>query len=225
MKYLLFLYLTLIAPRLWAQQSESRSIGSFTGVRAASGVEVFLEKGDKEMVRIQLAEGDPSEVRTEVSGGYLRIYIDSHWGKMSGVKVYVTYTRLDAIFASAAAKIQHNGVLKVRELTIGAASAADIELAIDVDELEVNASSAADVTLSGKAKTAELEAGSAGEIKALDLEVETTTISCSSAALVQVTVTKSIEARANSGGSIRYRGNPPRAITHSGSAGSVRRTE
>ena len=106
-------------------------------------------------------------------------------------------------------------------LNIDASSAADIDLKINVKELHVDASSSADIVLSGTAEKQTVEVSSAADYKAFELVSKQGDISASSAADANVNVTDELDASASSGGSVRYKGNPPRVKEHSSSGGDV----
>ena len=40
-----------------AQDSEVRSVGSFTGVKVGEAIDVYLKKGDKESVKVEVTGG------------------------------------------------------------------------------------------------------------------------------------------------------------------------
>ena len=91
-----------------AQQSDVRSVGTFSGVIAGEAIDVYLKKGDKESVRVEVTGTDAANVLTEVSGGYLRIHMSDGRYKNRTVKVYVTYVSLSKIHASSASNIFSN---------------------------------------------------------------------------------------------------------------------
>lgn len=206
-----------------AQQSETRNVGSFKGIKVSEGIDVYLKKGDKEALRIEVTGIKTGDVVTEVSGDYLKIHMQEGRYRDRTVKVYVTYVSIDKLSASSASNIFAEGVIKTRQLSLSASSAATIDIEIDVEDLEVGASSAADVELRGKAKNVTIEASSAGEVDAFDLESEVVGAEVNSAGSAKVNASKEIEAHASSGGSIRYRGNPERSNTNSSSGGSVKK--
>src|SRR3982750_766321 len=73
-----------------AQQTETRSIGSFTGVKAAEGIDVYLKKGEKESARVEVTGTNLSNVITEISGSYLKIHMrDGNFKGRVDAKVYV----------------------------------------------------------------------------------------------------------------------------------------
>jgi hypothetical protein len=209
----------------FAQQSETRSIGSFSGIKSGEAIDVYLKKGDKESVKVEVSGDNLGNVLTEVVGSNLKIHLreNSFFRNNVNVKVYVTYVSLNRIYASSASNVFSEGVLKSDKLDIQGSSAADIELAIEANDVQVHASSAADIILEGTAKSINADASSSGEIDAYALQVESAEASASSAGSIKLSVSQALEAGASSGGSVRYRGNPTRTNTHSSSGGSVKK--
>jgi hypothetical protein len=207
-----------------AQQTENRSVNSFKGVKVGEGIDVYLKKGDKEAVRVEVTGIKTGDVITEVSGDYLKIHMREGNYRDKTVKVYVTYVEVNKLSASSAANIFAENPIKTKTLTLSASSAATIDIQIEVDELTASASSAADLELKGKAIKVSIEASSAGEVDAYELASEIAEAEVSSAGSAKVSVTKEIRAEASSGGDIRYKGNPERSNTNSSSGGSVKKT-
>ncbi len=209
----------------FAQQSETRNVGSFQGVKSGEAIDVYLKKGDKESVKVETTGEKLSNIMTEVSGSYLKIYFrdNSFFRDNSDVKVYVTYVTLDRISASSASNVFSEGVIKATSMEIHASSAADIEVSVDATDVRVHASSAGDVILTGTAKSIDAEASSSGDIDAYNLQTKSADARASSGGSIKISVSEGIEASASSGGSVRYRGNPQRTNTHSSSGGSVKK--
>ena len=207
-----------------AQQSENRSVGSFKGVKAAEGIDVYLKKGDKEALKVEVTGIKLSDVITEVSGDYLKIHMQEGRYRDRTVKVYVTYVEVSRLSASSASNIFAEGTIKAKSMVLNASSAGTIDVQIEADEVEASASSAAEIELKGKARSVELGASSAGEIDAYELMTEIARAEASSAGDIKLYVTKEINARASSGGGIRYKGNPERSDTNSSSGGSVKKS-
>lgn len=226
MRVLVFVGLLLIGfvGQVSAQESETRSVGSFTGVKSAEAVDVYLKKGDKESVKVEVTGGRLSDVITEVSGSYLKVHMASGNFRKVNVKVYVTYVNLDKISASSASNVFSEGPIKTTSIDISASSAATVEISIDATDVKADASSAADIVLEGTAKSLEVEASSAGDVDAYRLECESVRARANSAGSAKVTATKSLDAKASSGGDVRYRGNPMNTNTDSSSGGSVKKS-
>jgi hypothetical protein len=218
--------LWLITIPIWAQQTETRSLSSFKGIKVSQAIDAYLKKGDKESARVEVTGGSLSDVITEVEGSSLRIKMrDSHnfWSKVN-VKVYVTYVTLEKISASSASSVFSEGVIKTNRLDIAASSAANIEVSLDANSVMVDTSSAGEVVLEGKSPELEVEVSSAGDVDAYKLECEKVIANVSSGGEAKFSVSKDLEAHASSGGDIRYRGTPSRTNTHSSSGGSVKKS-
>jgi hypothetical protein len=224
MKGIVLSALVLLCFVAFGQDTETRSVGSFRGVKAQEAIDVYLKKGTKEEVKIEASGVATSEVLTELSGDYLKIHMKDGRYRNKTVKVYVTYVQLNKVSVSSAATIYHDGVLKTDKLELNASSAGNMEMQIEANTLQAEASSAAEIEITGNAKKAYLDASSAGEIDAFDLLTETVTADASSAGDIKVSVRTELNAEASSGGSIRYRGNPDKSNTHASSGGSVRKS-
>lgn len=224
-KVSIILLLVAIVSGALAQQSETRQLGQFSGIRTGEAIDVYLKKGDKESARVEVDGVSLSDVQTEVSGNVLRIHMrQGNYRGRHSVKVYVTYVEIGRISTSSASNVFTDGVLKTKSLDIACASAGNVELKLEAESVTIDVASAGDVTLEGKAKRLTLEASSAGSVDAYNFECETVEASAASGASVKIAVTKSLNAEASSGGSIRYRGNPSSTNTDSSSGGSVKKS-
>jgi hypothetical protein len=226
MKIRVLFGLLLISCAVLGQQTEVRSLDKFTGIKSAEAVDVYLKKGDKESVRVEVTGSKLSDVLTEVSGSYLKIHMrdDISFHGKRDVKAYVTYVVLEKISASSASNVFSDGPIKAGTMEVHASSAANIEISLEADRVMVHASSAGDVTLDGKAKSIDAEASSAGEVDAYNFLTETAEASASSAGSIKLNVSQELQGHASSGGDIRYRGNPTKTNTNSSSGGSVKRS-
>lgn len=225
MKKLMIVLFVLAAIPALSQQVQDRKVGSFSGVKVAEGIDVYLKKGDREAVRVEVTGTDAENIVTEISGSYLKVHM-AH-GNFRGriqAKVYVTYVSLDKLSASSAGNIFSEGTISADEMEIQCSSAGNIEVTVNCRSVEVSASSAGQVELQGKARSLSADASSAAQIDAYDLAAEEVEAEASSGASMKVSAESELEANASSGGSIRYRGNPSKSITNSSSGGSVKKS-
>lgn len=225
MKKILVIGLVLISWFSFAQESETRNLEPFSGVKVSKAVSVYLKKGTKESARIEVMGIKLSNVITEVSGSYLKVHLrDGNYRGNVNVKVYVTYVKLERLSASAAGNIYSQETIKASDMEITAASAGTIEVIVETDAIEISAASAGDIEVKGRTKEAIINAESAGDVDAYDLDAEKVRVDAASGGSAKVSVSKDLHANAASAGSIRYRGNPDRSITDSSSGGSVRKS-
>ncbi|SHG63834.1 Putative auto-transporter adhesin, head GIN domain [Chryseolinea serpens] len=224
MKNLWAIILLVGSTTLIQAQSQTRALGSFSGVKVAEGVDVYLTKGDKESARVETDGIKPDNVITEVSGSYLKVHMRDGSHNKGTVKVYVTYVKIDKLSASSAGSIYSEGAIQASTLEISTSSAGNVEVTVNAESIDISASSAGEAEIKGKTKSLNADASSAGEIDAYDLEAENVTAGASSAGSIRINVSDALTAKASSGGSIRYRGNPNKSITDSSSGGSVKKS-
>lgn len=247
--FLLTLLGIIVAGATFAQSEETRSLSSFNRISAHEGIDVYIKQGNTEEARVVVDDIELDRVLTEVSGGRLKIHIDSDnkWGRRNNydVDVYVTYKSLEALSASSAASIESEGTIQasgdfdvdvssageirakivgIDELEVEASSAGDTKLEVTAKRVEASVSSAGSIDIRGKADSQDIEASSSGDYEGYDLESKEAEASASSGGSVEVNVTERIRGRASSGGSVRYRGEPTYVDANSSSGGSVRKS-
>ncbi len=200
-----------------------RSPGTFTGVKASSGVDVYLTQGDNAAVTVEADENLHEYIITEVKGDVLHVYTEANIRDATRERVYVTMKDINSIATSSAGNIYGETPVKSDELRLSASSAGDIKLDLHARELKVNISSSGDVTLTGETDELEADLSSAGDLNAYDLKAREADISVSSAGDADVYVTEKLTARASSAGDIHYKGDPKYVDGHTSSAGGIHR--
>lgn len=235
-KHMKSTYLTLafvfgIAFSSVAQNSETRSVGSFEGVSASASVNVTLVKGNKNEVAITAKGVELDEVKTEVDDDilYVGMYKNNNgwsWksGKKKEVNVIVTYTDDPRYLSvSSSADLMSKEVIRADKMKISASSSGDMVVEVRAGEIEISASSSADIDISGEAQKAMIKASSSADILGKNLKTQKAKISASSSADVEIAVSESIQARASSGADINYYGNPSNKDISRSSGGDVER--
>ena len=222
MKKIVLILLTLgFATSVFAQNTETRKLKSFTSLSVSEGIEVNLIKGSSTQAVITAKGMDLEEVLTEVSSGTLKIHLDGNNHNNVDVTIDLTYQTLESIRASSAAEVHSTSVIESNIFVIKASSAAEVMIKIKTKQLDVEASSAAEITVSGSADSQKVDVSSASEYKAFELISKVANVSASSAAEAKVNVSDELDASASSGAEVKYKGNPDKIREHSSSGGDV----
>jgi hypothetical protein len=200
---------------------KDRKVGSFTGIKVSSGIDVFLRQGNNESLSVEADENLHEYILTEVKGGVLHIYSEVTIRDAEMKRAYVTMKDIASLSTSSAGNITGETPVKTDRLRLSTSSAGDIDLEVNANDLEIDISSAGDIKLTGEADKLEADLSSAGSLKAYDLQVKEADISVSSAGDANINVSERITARASSAGSINYKGNPRYVDAHSSSAGGI----
>jgi len=152
-----------------AQQSETRSLESFTGVSVGSAIKAELQKGNDNSIYIETSGIQPDRVATIMDGNTLKVQVDgNNWKRKSKgtIKVVITYTeKLSAVAATSSAKVTCLDILDGQALSAMATSSGQLEFTANVNKLAVSATSSGDVVMNAQASDAALQVTSSGTIK------------------------------------------------------------
>lgn len=203
--------------------TQTRDVEDFTGVRGSSGLDVYLEKGSENKVVIEADENLHDLIVTEVNNGFLKIKTSSGISRAKAKKVYVTFTDLDAVEASSGSDVIVNSVVSAEKLSLSSSSGADLEVEIDAREVTAKTSSGSDLKVSGRAKYLTADASSGSDLNARELRVLKCRAEASSGSDITVNVEESLDAKASSGGDIRYYGDPLTVNKKDGPSGGIRK--
>jgi Putative auto-transporter adhesin, head GIN domain len=217
----LFVSLLLIAPfyDLLAQKIiqdinvEKRNVSSFHGVEVATGIKLILTEGSVEEVAVSASTTEyRDKIITEVKNGILQIHYETKFGALNRkradkhLRAYVSYKSLDKLNVNTGANLEINGILSSASLDLQANTGGAIQGEINITSLKVNFNTGAKITLSGKADELDVDGDTGGKFEGENLKTINCSADASTGARISVTVQKELNARANTGGNIRYRG-------------------
>jgi hypothetical protein len=204
-----------------------RNVGDFKGVKVSMGIELLLQQGDKDAVAVSSSKPEYQDrIKTVVEGGVLKIYIDdngdSKWRRNIKFRAYVSIRQLEELTASSGATVKTGSAINISKLDLDASSGAIIEAEFKGQSIASDNSSGAITKLKGTVESLNVETSSGAIFKGFDLSTTNCTADASSGGLIDITVTKELNAEASSGGSINYKGGGVIRNVRTGSGGSVK---
>ncbi len=204
--------------------TENRAVtADFDKVRGGSGIDVYLTEGTENKIVVEADENLQDIIETNISNGKLTIRSSQNIGWAKAKKVHVTYVSLTSIGASSGADVIGNSVIRTENLSLSASSGADLEVEVFTKNLTAETSSGADIIVTGKAGTLDAKASSGSELNAKRLQVITCSAKASSGADITVNVKDKLNAKASSGGDVKYYGDPVSVSKKDSSSGSIRK--
>jgi len=190
-------------------ETQERNVSdNFTGIHVSQGIDVYLTSNNSTKLTVEADENIIDLLRTEVNDRTLKIYFEKNVWHAKSRKVYLSVPTLNSIATTSGANVKFENTLKTDKLSLRATSGADIYARVDVIDLSSATTSGADIKISGLAKNFEASATSGSDIKAYDLKADYVTVKVTSGADIRVYAVKEINAKATSGGDIKYNGNP-----------------
>jgi hypothetical protein len=180
----------------------------FTGIKVNTGLDLYITQGIENSVTVEADENLHAIIITEVKDGVLKIYSEKNIWRAKARKIHVTVINFNKLTATSGSDVYGNGTINTDEISISASSGADIKIAIAAKSVETSATSGSDIRISGTSENHASSATSGSSIKAFDLISENVIVKATSGADINIYASNRIEAKANSGGDIDFRGNP-----------------
>jgi Putative auto-transporter adhesin, head GIN domain len=183
-----------------AAKTETRPVGAFTAVDAATSVDVTVTHGAAGPLTVTADTNLLPLLETEVRGGTLIVRFTSNV-RPTVAKITVPAPHLSGVHGAAGAHLRADG--------------------LDEDALAVDASAGADVHVAGKAKSLAAQASAGAVLDAAGLEAPTVTVHASSGAKMSLGAADTVTGDASSGASVTFRGEPKHQHVTTSSGASV----
>jgi len=135
----------LCLAQLSVAQEITQELGSFRKIVVSPKINLILEKGDRESIRITYSNVSPHKINVKVQGKTLRVYLDDakvteklerihpHESRSiyrdASITAYVTYTNLERLEIRGNQELSCNGPLEARKFTLKAYGENEIRLA------------------------------------------------------------------------------------------------
>lgn len=184
-------------------------LDSFDEISVTGNLEVILTKGDNEQAVLETTGIPADKITVRVDRGTLKLrLLNSVFYKDDEAIVYVTYKNLNVIRGQAGAVIYSREIIESTNLELIANSGAELKFNIQVESLEASASEGATLKLRGNTNRQRASANTGGQYEADRLIANVVYAKAGTGGHVELTANKSLQASVNTGGVIRYAGNP-----------------
>ena len=234
--FLSFFAVAIAATAVLAQKTinnpnaEKRTVSSFHGIEVGTGIELNLTEGNTEEVAVSASTTEfRDKIVTRVENGILKIQYETKMGSINkkkeskDLKAYVSYKTLDLLHATTGAEVKITGVLKSSSLDMKANTGALVDGEVDIAALKVSQNTGSKITLSGKAEKLDIDGDTGSKFKGEEMSTSNCNVTVSTGAIVSVKAEKELQANANTGGVIKYKGNASIKEIKTNTGGSVTR--
>lgn len=209
MKYLITI--TLLFGFLYAnaQDFETREINSFDKIDVFGNIKIEMKLGDKESLKIETKNVDPSEVVTAVKDKLLKIKMNSNlFDDEVKVKIYLTFKEIREITSNASAEIKILDEVKGDKIFAEATSGGRILMKVQLNAIELKSYQGAHIDVSGSCKIQESFVNTGGVLSASNFECDEVFIRMNTGGKAEIIANKRIEANVNTGASLSFFGKP-----------------
>ncbi len=213
----IYILLTLLSVFILAhsqdveRKNQTRNVGSFNNIITSKGINLTLIEGNDEKVRIEIENGDVTDVITDIKGRDLKVKLKTKIYNNVSVQVYVTYKNLHALNAGTGSFITNEGTLHADKLELKASTGSSIILNIDTQSLYASTVSSK-IELVGNSEFQEASSSTGGRYVADQLICKESIIKASTGGTAWVNTTESLDIKTSTGGKIYYTGNPKKLV-------------
>jgi hypothetical protein len=219
-------YIILLAASLMYCSSllaqDERGLSPFEAVAVTGGIEVVMEQGDEEKARVEAWGIEEEKVDIFVQNGALKIQL-LNLSKIGDrqVKVYLTYKQLEGVKASAGARVYGRDLIQSERFVVKASSGGFVDLEVETKTLDARVGEGGVIEISGSTDTQEVNASTGGRYDGYDMEANRSHARASTGGEITLVANEALDASANTGGSINYRGQPSEKNTRTLFSGGI----
>ncbi len=224
----IFSTMVILLSSILVLSGQTRDIDNFSKLRVSGNIKVNLIAGSSNKADIKIVRGDYDKLKTDVVNGVLTIKFKRKgiWGGGNNDKANIDlyYTEIDGLDVNAGASVKGSDVLSADDMDIDVSSGSSCDVVIDANTVDIDVSSGSSLSVRGEGGDLEADVSSGSRLSASKLVCEKVDVDVSSGGSAAVHATNHIVAEADSGGSIKYKGNPKKKDIDSGkySGGSVK---
>ncbi len=199
-------------------QVEKIKANQFHSIKIYGSFKVTLIKSETSRAEIDyrglnsedvLIKCDDEELQIKIRNRSFFDFNDDHRNRGKRyAQVTIYYTTLDNIDAKAGAVIRSEMTIDAKSFSIVSKMGSDVKLDLNVKSLEVDSSMGSEVELTGKAETVDIKSKMGSRVNASMLQSQDVTVTSSMGSDVSVFVENNLNASADFGASISYKGNP-----------------
>jgi hypothetical protein len=199
-------------------------IKGINGIDLTLACEIYIMQGQTESLKIEAEKDIFHRLKVKQKDSILYIKTDEKnydfddWD----VEIYLTVKDLRSIDIGGAVKMENQGTLKTKKLTLEISGAADIELNIDAGKLLADFSGAVNADIEGYAEYVVMDMSGASKVDASDLITRAYYLDFSGFGKADIYAEKILKVDMSGMGVVRYGGNPERIDTESSGLGVIK---
>ncbi len=213
--------------------AEERNIsGSFTGISVSDGIKLYLTQGSEDKIAVSASETKfRDKIQTEIVNGVLKIYYKTDTKIKLNVSLkekkeliaYVSFKNINKIIAGAGANVKVSGLLNTTDLSLEFSSGSAFEANVKANNITANQNSGSIIKITGDVSNLNVQTNSGAMFNSYELNSDFCTAKTTSGAAIKITINKELNAKATSGGSIKYKGGALIKEINVNSGGSVKK--
>ena len=114
---------------------EERTVSNFEAIEVSHGIEVLVNQDTFEKVVVETDSNIQKILKTEVSGGTLKIFMEEGVLHARSLRVYVTVKQLKSVDTGSGAHVKSESKINAADLKMSSSSGSGIKMEVACDKL------------------------------------------------------------------------------------------
>jgi hypothetical protein len=199
--------------------TEERPLSNFTNIQVEGCYNVIITQDTFQKVMIKTDDNIMPDVKTEVSGGKLRIFFSDRYRNYepTSITVYISSSLIEDIGLAGSGTIRSTNQLKSKSPHYKISGSGNINLSVVAGTIETAISGSGNIDLKGSASSAKHGISGSGNVNALNLISTDVEVKISGSGNCFINAATSLDVNINGSGTVQYKGTPQTHISGNGS--------
>jgi len=193
-------------------------------IDAVGSMDFILEKGTEGTITVTTDDNLQEYVKITSGGGVLKVTLENYinYNSKHGIIITIPFEEISEASLTGSGDLIGKDVIKTSSFTTNLTGSGDVVLALDAENIDSKLIGSGDITLSGNTNSLEASVKGSGDFEGKNLEANNTDVSVIGSGDATVTAKKSIRARVNGSGDIKYSGSPEKSEIKSSGSGTIK---
>jgi hypothetical protein len=205
---------------LHVQSQESVELPQFTSIEIFGRVEVKVNYGNSESIRITGDSVHRNSVKYNVKDNCLNISLLSEFPPEIQIVVEVNCSKLERLSIGGGCKVYNRGAIEAKNIVLKVGGGSELDMLVQLDSANIKVSKGGFARLTGQCRSINLKTSTGGTFRATDLK-NTNLNAVMKGGYAVVATSGSVKAKVRFNAILKYKGSPVSLKKDEGSGGSI----
>lgn len=203
--------------------TESRSTGSYEGIKTAGPMDFNLVQGKEGEITISADANLMQYIVTEVKDNNLKVKVKDgvNLKPSQTIVVSIPYESINSVSLAGSGDVENSGTIKANDFEVSLAGSGDINLKVESNSVESSIAGSGDIELNGSTTDLMVKIAGSGDFIGNGLDSTNVSAKISGSGGAKVVCNGELRAKISGSGDVKYSGNPTSKDTRVTGSGSV----
>jgi hypothetical protein len=206
-------------------KTETRKVSDFNRISISGVYKVVLKQDSSRSVTITADDNLLKYIKTNVSGGRLKIYNRRNFCNTGELTVNIGVRNLEELSSSGVVEVESDGKINTKDMRFKLSGASKITMDLNAANVVTSGEGASELNLKGQATSHDIDLSGDSKVYALDFVVSSCEIESTGVGHCEVNVLNSLSVHSSGASEVKYRGNPSNVTNDKSGASSIEKVD